>query len=388
MCGLDWDLMDFSWTPEQIHASEVMAEVGSSLNDGLVAADHEGIFDRSKWDRIAASGVLGSCVPVELGGDGRDVMTAIAKLEGLGYGCRDNGLTLAVNGQMWAVQEPILRFGSREQKGDYIPRLISGELLGAHAMTEPESGSDTFALSTTATRRTDGYVLNGLKTMIGLAPLSDVALVFAKTAPERGKWGISAFIVETQWAGVTRIGPTSKMGLRTSPLGELRFDDCLVPGSALLGPEGAGASIFIDSMEWERSFIFTSHVGSMARQLDEAVEYATARRQFDRPIGQFQSVSNRIADMKLRLEMARLLLYRCAWLKANDESAQLESALTNLFVSEAFVANSLDAIRIHGGRGYLSDFEVERDLRDAVGGVIYSGTSDIQRELIARLLGL
>lgn len=365
-----------------------MAEVGAKLNDDTVGADQRGEFDRSKWDRIAETGVLGSCVPVEWGGSGEDALTAVAKLEGIGYGCKDNGLTLAVNGQIWAVQDPILRFGDERQKGDYLPPLVSGEMVGAHAMTEPESGSDTFSLDTTATKTEEGYLLNGTKTMIGLAPVSDLALVFAKTDPDRGRWGISAFLVETRLPGVTRSSTMSKMGLRTSPLGELTFDDCLVPASALLGPEGAGASIFIDSMVWERSFIFSSHVGSMARQLDEAVDYAKTRRQFDRPIGQFQSVSNRIADMKLRLETARLLLYRCAWLKSNGESAQLESALTNLFVSEAFVANSLDALRIHGGRGYLTEFEVERDLRDAIGGVIYSGTSDIQRELIARLMGL
>lgn len=380
--------MDFSWTPEQLRRREEMAELGATLNEDLVQKDREGVFDRSKWDRIAESGILGSHVPDECGGSGEDVLTAIAGLEGLGYGCRDNGLTLAVNGQMWAVQEPILRYGSEEQKKSYLPRLISGELLGAHAMTEPESGSDTFALATTASRVTDGYVLSGVKSMIGFAPVSDLAMVFAKTDPDRGRWGVSAFIVETDWPGITKTGETSKMGLRTSPLGELRFDDCHIPASARLGPEGAGASIFIESMEWERGFIFTSHLGSMARQLDEAIEYATTRRQFDRPIGQFQSVSNRLADMKLRLEMARLLLYQCAWLKANDEKAQIESAMTNLFVSEAFVANSLDAIRIHGGRGYLTEFEVERDLRDAMGGVIYSGTSDIQRQMIARQLGL
>ncbi len=380
--------MDFSWTPDQIQKREAMIELGASLSDGVAVADRDGLFDRSKWDRMAASGVLGSFVPEEWGGSGDDVLTAVAMLEGLGYGCRDNGLTRAINGQMWAVQEPILNLGTEEQKRRYLPGLVSGELIGAHAMTEPESGSDTFSMTTEAARHDEGYVLNGTKTLVGMAPVSDVALVYAKTAPERGRWGISAFIVETNRPGVVKRGPFEKMGLRTVPIGDLTFEDYLVPDSALLGREGAGASIFTDSMEWERSFIFSCHVGSMARQFDETVKYAKTRRQFGQRIGKFQSVSNRIADMRLRLETSRLLLYHCAWLKSNDEKALLESALANLHLAESFVANSLDAIRVHGGRGYLSEYEIERDLRDALGGVIYSGTSDIQRGLIAGLSGL
>lgn len=367
---------------------EAGAAVGEKLNAKLAQFDREGHFEPTKWNEVGASGILGSLLPESFGGANLSVPETIATLEGLGYGCKDNGLTLAVNGQMWAVQEPILKFGTDEQKAKYLPRLGTGELMGAHGMTEEVSGSDTFALATTAERTTDGYVLNGTKVMIGSAPVSQLALVFAKTAPEKGRWGISCFLVETEWAGVSRSSPVAKMGLRTSPLGDLTFDDCLVPEEALLGPEGAGASIFIDSMEWERSFIFSSHVGSMARQLEEVIAFAKQREQFNQPIGKFQSVSNRISDMKVRLDTARLHLYRCAQLKDRGSGAALESAMANLVISEAFVANSLDAIRVNGGRGYLVDHEVERDLRDAIGGVIYSGTSDIQRNVIAALMGL
>lgn len=380
--------MDFSWSPQQMRKREAMVEVGVALSERVAESDRAGSFDRSKWDRVAASGVLGASVAVEWGGSGHDVLTAVAMLEGLGYGCRDNGLTVAVNGQMWAIQEPIARFGTDDQKRRYLPGLVAGELIGSHAVSEPESGSDTFSMSTTAVANSGGYLLNGHKTMISMGPASDVALVYAKTAPDRGRWGISAFLVDTNLPGVTTLGPFEKMGLRTVPIGDFVFEDCVVPQSALLGPEGAGASIFNESMEWERSFVLSCHVGSMARQLDETVAYARERHQFGQSIGQFQSVSNRIADMRLRLETSRLLLYRCAWLKSNNEKAPLESALANLHLAESFVANSLDAIRVHGGRGYMSEFEVERDLRDSVGGVIYSGTSDIQRGLIAGLSGL
>lgn len=380
--------MDFAFTDEQQRLwNETLEFARTELNSDLVARDADQSFDPALWSRCAEAGILGSYVPDEYGGRGRDVTTTVAVMEALGYGCADNGLTLALNGQMWAVQEPIQQFGSEAQKERYLPLLTSGG-YGAHAMSEPGSGSDTFALATTAEKTTDGYVLNGKKSYIGLAPVCDVALVFASTDLSVGRWGITAFLVDGETVGVTRSPNQPKMGLRTGPFGELAFEDCFVPTTARLGPEGAGASIFTKSMDWERSFIFASHVGSMARQLDESVEYARSRHQFGQPVGKFQSVSNRIADMRLRLETSRLLLYKAAWLIDTGQPAQLNSTLANLHLAESFVASSTDAIRIHGAKGYLSEYGIERDLRDALGGVIYSGTSDIQRQVIARLLGL
>ena len=179
-----------------------------------------------------------------------------------------------------------------------------------------------------------------------------------------------------------------RWGCARRPMGELVFQDCFVPEENRLGAEGSGAKIFNHSMEWERSCILASHVGAMERQLEECIAYARERQQYGQPIGKFQSVANRIADMKVRLETARLILYKVAWLKKTGKPAVMEAALAKLYLSEAFVQSSLDAIRIHGGYGYMTEFEVERDLRDAVGGTLYSGTSDIQRNIIARLLGL
>ena len=381
--------MDFSWTEAQISLREETARFArNELNDSMVNRDREEIFDRFRWSRLAKFGVLRSNIPTAFGGDGHDLLTTVFMLEGLGYGCRDNGLSLAVNGQIWTVQEPIVRFGSEEQQQRYLPGLGSGEILGAHAITEPQAGSDSYALTATAKPKDGGYLINGLKTLIGMGPVCDLVLVFAKTSPDQGRWGISAFLVEAGTEGLTRSEPRSKMGLRTNPIGDIRFDDCWVPESSMLGPPGAGMSISTDSLEWERSFIFASHVGSMERQLEDTIEYARKRHQFGQPIGQFQSVSNRVADMKLRLEAAKLLLYQAAWLKSTGQHAHMESALTKLHLAEAFVESSLDSVRVHGGTGYLTDTEVERDLRDSVGGVIYGGTSDIQRQVIARLLGL
>ncbi len=380
--------MEFGFTEEQeALRAETIEFARNELSADLVARDTTQGFNPDLWQRCADFGILNSNIPVEYGGRGRDVTTTVAMMEGLGYGCPDNGLTLALNGQVWAVQEPIQRFASEEQKERYLPLLGSGG-FGAHAMSELESGSDTFALATTATKTGDGYVLNGRKSYIGLAPVCDVALVFATTDPSLGRWGVSAFLVDSDTPGFNRSDNQPKMGLRTGPFGEITFADCVVPTSARLAPEGAGASIFTASMDWERSFIFASHVGSMARQLDQSIEYARTRHQFGEPIGKFQSVSNRIADMQLRLETSRLLLYKAAWLLDTGQPAPLASSLANLHLAESFVASSTDAIRIHGAKGYMSEYGVERDLRDALGGVIYSGTSDIQRQVIARLLGL
>lgn len=385
--------MDFSIDEQQRELVAVARDFARrELGNDLNGRDPRGAVDeadwRGDWNRCADFGVLGLIVPEQYGGRGHDALTTVMVLEAIGYGCRDNGLTLGLNGQIWAVQEPIMTFGSEEQKRRYLPGLCDGSLIGAHGMTEPEAGSNAFGLRTTAERSGDDFVLNGHKTYIGLGPACDLALVFATTDPALGQWGISAFLIEADTRGFVRGEPQQKMGLRTAPMGELWLEDCRVPASAQLGPTGAGVSIFQKSMEWERSFIFASHVGSMARQLDECVAFARKRQVFDKPIGSYQSVSNRLADMKLRLETSRLLLYRAAWAMDHGGASAADAALAKLHISEAFVASSLDAIRIHGGKGYLSEHGIERDLRDAAGGVIYSGTSDIQRQVISGLLGL
>jgi alkylation response protein AidB-like acyl-CoA dehydrogenase len=255
-------------------------------------------------------------------------------------------------------------------------------------MTEPDSGSDAYSLKTRAVRCDGGYLLNGTKMFVTNAPVADLALVFATTDPGKGVWGITAFIVENGTPGYSVSRDIEKMGLRTSPMGELVLQDCFVPQENRLGAEGIGSRIFNNSMEWERSCILASHLGTMERQLEKSIQYARDRVQYGQPIGKFQSVSNRIVDMKVRLETARLLLYKVAWLKKMGKSAVMEAAMAKLHLSECFVQSSMDAIRTLGGYGYMTEFEVERDLRDAIGGTIYSGTSDIQRNIIARLLGL
>lgn len=381
--------MDFSWSAEQLEFKEAVIRFAQKeLNDGLLERDKEGQFCRENWRQCAEFGILGLSFPEEYGGAGGDILTTMLTMEGLGYGCRDNGLVFALNAQMWSIQHPILTLGTPAQKEKYLPRLISGEMIGAHGMSEPDSGSDAYSLRTRAEKCDGGYRLNGSKTFVTNAPTADLALVFATTNPKRKMWGITAFLVEKGTAGFTVSRDIEKMGMRTAPMGELYFTDCYIPAENRLGPEGAGGRIFNSSMEWERSCILASHLGAMAHQLEVCIAYAKERRQFNQPIGKFQSVSNRIADMKVRLETARLLLYKVAWLKKQGKPAAMEAAIAKLYISEAFVQSSMDAIRTHGGYGYMSELGVERDLRDAIGGTIYSGTSDIQRNIIARLLGV
>lgn len=381
--------MDFSWAPEQITFAEEVGAFASGLNDDLVQRDLAGDFSRDLWRRCADFGILGMLVPEAYSGTPeRDVLTVVRAMEHFGYACRDNGLALALGAQMWAVQAPLVRFGTDAQKERWLPRMTAGELIGVHGLTEPASGSDVFSLQTTAQPCDDGYVLHGAKRYITLGPEADLALVFANTQPERGRWGISAFVVEADRAGFHVGEVQAKMGLRTVPFGELRFDDCYVPATHRLGPEGAGVGISHASLELERCCIFAGHLGAMRRQLDRAVRYAQERTQFGQAIGKFQAVSHRLAEMRLRIETTRLLLYHAAWRHQQGLPSSMETTLLKLHVTEAFVASSLDAIRVHGGQGYLTENEVERDLRDAVGGVIYAGTSDMQRNIVARLLGL
>jgi alkylation response protein AidB-like acyl-CoA dehydrogenase len=215
------------------------------------------------WLKCARFGLQGLPIPEEYGGSAADILTVMLIMEGLGYGCRDNGLIFALNAQMWSVQLPILSFGTEAQKQKYLPGMIRGELIGAHGMTEPDSGSDAYSLRTRADRVEGGYVLNGSKMFVTSGPVADMALVFATIDPAKGRWGITAFLVDKGTTGFTLGGDMEKMGLRTAPLGELAFQDCFIPEENRLGREGAGASIFNSSMEWERSAILASHVGAM-----------------------------------------------------------------------------------------------------------------------------
>lgn len=383
--------MDLTWTKEQLdYKQKVIDFAEKNLNNSLSERDRDCVFSREDWQKCAEFGIQGLASPLKYGGKNEevDILTATLAMEGLGFGCRDNGLPFSLNAQMWTVQLPIAQFGSEFQKNKYLIALSSGKWIGCHGLTETNAGSDVFNMETVAKKVDGGYILNGSKRLITLGPIADIALVFAKTNPKLGKWGVSGFIVEKGTKGFSVSENKPKMGLRTVPIGDLVFEDCFVPDENRLGKEGAGWSITISSLEYDRCNILASQLGAMEYQLESTIKFVKNRKQFGKSIGEFQSVSNRIANMKLRVETSRLLLYNVAWLKSQGKSAMMEAALLKLHLSESFVQSSMDAIRSHGGSGYLTEYEIERNLRDAVGGVIYAGTSDIQRNIISQILGL
>ncbi len=381
--------MDFSLSHEQQELYQAVVRFAQrELKDDIAQRDLRSDFSSALWKKCAEFGIQGLPIPEQYGGSGRDALTTIVALEALGYACRDNGLLFSLNAQMWSFELPLWKFGREDQKARFLPRLCDGSFIGVQAMTEPDSGSDAFSLRTTAERNGNRYVLRGSKTFVTNAPVADAFLVFARTDREKGFAGISAFIVERETAGLSVSGQAHKMGLRTSPMGELVLEDCEVGEDHVLGSLGAGAAIFAASMDWERMCILACALGTMQRQLEQCIDYAKTRTQFGQPIGKFQAVAHRIVDMKIRLETARLLLHEVGWLKATGRRTTVESAMVKLYLSECFLHSSLDAVQIHGGYGYMSEYELERDLRDAVGSRIYSGTSEIQRNIIAGGLGL
>lgn len=345
-------------------------------------------FFREAWTHCAAAGLLGSAVPVDSGGVGDDVVTTTLKLEGLGLGCRDNGLSYALASQMLSFQDALVRFGTDEQRADILQPVCRGESIGAFAITEAASGSDTYAMSMRAEPTSGGWKLTGEKVHITLAPVADVALVFAVTDPDRGRWGISAFLVRADRPGVTFTETKPKQGLRTTPFGDIELDGYVAGADDMLGTQGSGASIFAACMETERALVMASHLGAAERTLHEAVARANTREQFGRPIGAFQAISHRLVDMAMHHETARLLLYKAAAEVGLGRRSTLAAAMAKLGASEAIVSLTLDAARVHGAEGYVTEYEVERDVRDALGGLVYSGTSDIQKNVIAALIGV
>jgi alkylation response protein AidB-like acyl-CoA dehydrogenase len=381
--------VDFSWSDDELTLQKsVIKFAREELNDNVIARDLNEEFSWDGWKKCAKFGIQGLPVAEEYGGGGADILTTVCALEALGYGCRDNGLIFSINAHMWSSEIPFQSFGTAEQKKKYLPKLTSGEFVGVHAMTEPSSGSDAFALRSRAERKGDRYVINGTKTFITNAPIADVVIVFANVDPSKGAAGITGFIVDKGTPGFTISKKLNKMGLRTSPMAELVFEDCEVPAENVLGREGLGQAIFTASMEWERICILAGHLGTMRRLLETSIEYAGDRQQFGHAIGQFPAVAGKIADMDIRLETARLVLYKAAWLKKQGKHPLREAAIAKTYVSEACVQSCLDAIQIHGGYGYMTDYQIERELRDSIAGKIYSGTSEIQKMILAGFHGL
>lgn len=381
--------MNFVFTEEQKEIRKTIIDFAHrDLNPGIVERDRLGVFSRDLWKKCADMRILAIPFPESLGGDGFDFVTAVAAFHALGYACKDSGLVHAMATQIICGIQLQL-FGSREQVSQALPDLASGKLIYAQAITEPDSGSDAFAMQTVASKTDGGYFLNGTKTMISNGPVADRALVFAVTdRAKKALGGISCFLVSKGDAGFSTGKPMEKMGLRTLANGELSFSDCFIPESSIVGREGQGAILFGEAMEWERTLIPACLLGELERVLEECVQYVKDRKAFGQPIGDFQAISHKIARMKVNAELGRLALYNAACLKSQRKRAALETSTAKLFISESLKQACMDAVQIRGGYGYMVEYEVERDLRDSIASTIYSGTSEMQSNIIARIAGL
>ena len=354
------------------------------------ASDLKGsVVDRDTWRRVGDAGLLGMQLPAEHGGSPRSATDIALTLEGLGNSTADSGVVFAIASQAVTSSRAIAASGSPEQLARWAPGLAAGDAFAAFAMSEAQAGSNPWEMSTTATARDDGsWILNGTKTWATLGPICDVALVFAASDPDKGQWGISAFLVPADTPGFVRGQPIPKMGMQSCPFGELHFDDCHVPADALLGRVGAGAAIFTSVVEAERAFLYATQLGMAERMLDLAVSFARTRQQGGVHVGSHQAVAHRIVDMKVHHEAARLLLYKAMARHDRGESFALEAALAKIMTAELAVNASIDALRTFGASGYITSTGIEVEIRNALAGLSYSGTPDITRNIVASGLGL
>jgi len=380
--------MDFAFTREQLlFKKEVVRFAKKEIVPRVQEHDLKSEFDFESFRKLGEFGILGMHFPEALGGGGADVVTTVLAGEALGEAGVDGGLTLAYGAHSFLCADTIYRHGTEAQRQRYIPKLASGEWIGCMGLSEPEAGSDVASMTTAAIRRGETYVLNGTKMWITNGPIADVAVVYAKTDPEQQHAGISAFIVEKGIPGFRPGPPLIKMGVRTSKTSELVFSDCEIPAANLLGKEGEGFLMAMQTVEWDRSALLAPFLGSTTYLLKKCADYAKGRVQFGRPIGHFQAIKHKLADIRIFGEAARALIYRIAWCKDQGWPLNhLEAAVAKLFVGDWSLPVANDAVTLHGGYGYTHEFDVERIFRDTRLAPIGGGTSEIQKLIIARMM--
>ena len=337
----------------------------------------------SRLDMLGELGFFGLTVPEEYGGAGMGNLALTLVLEELNYACASSGVTVSVHNSL--VCAPIMNWGTPEQKRRWLPGLATGDMLGAYALTEPNSGSDAASLQTTAAQDGDHYVLNGTKIWVTTGLEADIVIVYARTDPAAPKAkGISALIVPVDTPGV-RVGKKElKVGIRGSSAVELQFEDARVSAENLLGERNRGFPIALHTLDGGRIGIGAQAVGIGRACLDASIKYSKERMQFDQPIANFQAVQWKIADMAARLDGSRLMVWRAAWLRDRGEPCTREAAEAKLLASQAANFAADECLQIHGGAGYTDHFHVERLFRDARITEIYEGATDIQRIVIAR----
>ncbi|MBU5436326.1 acyl-CoA dehydrogenase [Pseudoflavonifractor sp. MSJ-37] len=379
--------MDFTLTKEQELIQKMVREFTENEVKPIAAeTDKTSTYPKENIEKLFEYGIMGMCVPKEYGGAGADDLSAALAVEELSKACASTGDIVATHNGLCC--DPILRNGTEAQKQKYLRMLTEGRKVGAFALTEPNAGSDASKGTTTAVLEGDHYVLNGSKVFITNGYVADVCVVFAMTDPSKGTRGISAFIVESSFPGYSVGKHEEKMGLHGSPTAELVFTDCIVPKENLLGAEGKGFKIAMQTLDGGRIGIAAQALGISEGAVAEAIEYTKSRVQFGKPISLFQNTQFVFADMKVAIEAGRLLIHQAATLKSAGKPFTTEAAMAKLFCSENSMKITTKALQMFGGYGYTKDYPMERMMRDAKITEIYEGTSEVQRIVISSHMGL
>lgn len=377
--------MNFDLTDEQKMLKKMVREFAENeVEPSAAERDEEERFDRVIFDQMAELGLTGIPWPEEYGGIGSDYMSYVIAVEELSRVCASTGVTLSAHVSL--ASWPIYKYGSEEQKHNFLHRLATGKALGAYALSEPGAGSDVVSMSTTAKEDGDSYILNGNKVWITNGEVADMYIVFAKTDADAKHKGITAFIVEKGTEGFSFGKKEKKLGIRSSPTTELIFENCRIPKANRLGNEGEGFKIAMSTLDGGRNGIAAQALGIAQGALDAATTYAKERVQFGKPIAANQGISFKLADMATEVEAARLLTYQAAWLESQGMEYGKASAMSKLFAGDAAMRITVEAVQIFGGYGYTKDYPVERYMRDAKITQIYEGTNEIQRLVIGRML--
>jgi butyryl-CoA dehydrogenase len=380
--------MDFKLSEEQLAFRDaVIRFCREKIEPFAEEADLKAEFPFEAWRRMGEFGLLGLHYPAKFGGQEADVLTSVIAGEAMGYGGADGGLLLAWGAHTYLCGDTILSHGNEEQKAKYLPKIASGEWIGCMGLTEPGAGSDAASIRTTAVKTDAGWLLNGTKMFITNGPIADVAVVYAVTDKSAGHGGVSGFIVEKGTPGFSSGKPMHKLGVRSSQTSELIFDNCEIPAENLLGVQGMGFLMALQTLEWDRSALLSPYIGSARRWLETCAKYSEERVQFGKPISEFQAIQHKLADLRIYYNASRLLVYRVAWNKDQGRPLNhLEASIAKLYMGDQGMQMASEAVQIHGGYGFIHEYPVERGFRDSKLGQIGGGTSEVQHMIISRML--
>jgi len=375
--------MDFTLNEEQKMLRDMARDFAQKeLVPNAPKWDEGSIFPAEAVKKMAELGLMGIMVPPELGGAGMSMLSYVVALEEIAAGCASTAVTMSVNNSLYLGC--VGKWANDAQKKKYMPEFAQGQKLGAYALSEPGAGSDAANQKTTAVLKGDKYILNGTKNFITNGPNADAMVVYAMTDKEKKYKGISAFIVEKGFPGFSVGKKEHKLGIRASSTSSIILDNCEVPKENLMGGEGNGFTVALDTLDAGRVGIATQALGIARAALEVAVKYSQEREAFGQPINSFEGIQWKIADMAMNIDAARLLIWRAAWMKDNGQKIVKEAAMAKLFASEMANFVAKEAVQILGGYGYCKEYPVERYFRDAKITEIYEGTSEVQRIVIAR----